>query len=265
VPVYGGQFRIVQADIVLADITNQVEQGAQHVTFGDPDFFNGIGHAKRVIHLLHQRHPEITYDVTIKIEHLLQHLDACTLLKETGCLFVTSAVESIDDRVLQLLDKGHTRRDFLNVLRHFMTVGLTLNPTFIPFTPWISEEGYCDLLHFVADENLISHVAPIQLTMRLLIPAGSRLMELPEIRQCAGLFHRRALTYPWTHANAEVDKLQADLLKLVYHSERRGLGRAEIFNKIWRLTHESAHGASSCATPRAARATIPYLTEPWYC
>jgi len=108
-------------------------------------------------------------------------------------------------------------------------------------------------------------VAPIQLTMRLLIPAGSRLMELPEIRQCAGLFHRQALTYPWTHANAEVDKLQADLLKLVYHSERRGLGRAEIFKKIWRLTHESAHGASSCATPRAARATIPYLTEPWYC
>src|SRR5439155_23567285 len=41
VPIYQGQFRIVQREIVLADIRNQVETGAQHITFGDPDFFNG--------------------------------------------------------------------------------------------------------------------------------------------------------------------------------------------------------------------------------
>ncbi|HEX6212615.1 MAG TPA: CUAEP/CCAEP-tail radical SAM protein, partial [Methylomirabilota bacterium] len=47
VPVYGGHFRVVPADIVLADIGAQVARGVRHVTFGDPDFFNGIAHARR--------------------------------------------------------------------------------------------------------------------------------------------------------------------------------------------------------------------------
>ncbi len=45
VPVYGGQFRVVQPEVVLADIDAQVAAGAQHITFGDPDFFNGPTHA----------------------------------------------------------------------------------------------------------------------------------------------------------------------------------------------------------------------------
>jgi hypothetical protein len=40
VPVYNGVFRIVQRDVVLADIRQQVAMGAEHITFGDPDFFN---------------------------------------------------------------------------------------------------------------------------------------------------------------------------------------------------------------------------------
>ena len=43
VPVYEGKFRVVQRDVVLEDIRQQVNLGAQHITFGDPDFFNGIG------------------------------------------------------------------------------------------------------------------------------------------------------------------------------------------------------------------------------
>ena len=38
VPVYQGAFRIVQQDVVLEDIERQVAAGAQHITFGDPDF-----------------------------------------------------------------------------------------------------------------------------------------------------------------------------------------------------------------------------------
>ena len=75
VPIYGGQFRIVPRDVVLADIDAQVAAGAEHITFGDPDFFNGPTHAMRVVEALHAAHPDVTYDVTIKIEHLLQHRD----------------------------------------------------------------------------------------------------------------------------------------------------------------------------------------------
>ena len=72
VPVYGGQFRVVQRDVVLEDIRRQVEAGAEHITFGDPDFFNGPGHAIAIVKALHRQWPELTYDVTIKIEHLLK-------------------------------------------------------------------------------------------------------------------------------------------------------------------------------------------------
>ncbi len=112
VPVYGGRFRIVPRDVVLADIRQQVAAGAQHVTFGDPDFLNGPGHALPLVRALHEEFPTLTYDVTIKVEHLLKHADALPALRDTGCAFVVSAVEAFDDRILEALEKGHTRADF---------------------------------------------------------------------------------------------------------------------------------------------------------
>ena len=41
VPVYNGLFSAVPLDLVLADVRSQIEAGAQHITFGDADFFNG--------------------------------------------------------------------------------------------------------------------------------------------------------------------------------------------------------------------------------
>src|SRR5207249_422305 len=102
VPVYGGQFRIVQPDVVLADIEAQVAAGAQHITFGDPDFLNGPAHALRIVEALHAALPAVSYDVTVKIEHLLRYRDLLPRLAATGCAFVTSAVESVDDQVLTL-------------------------------------------------------------------------------------------------------------------------------------------------------------------
>jgi radical SAM superfamily enzyme YgiQ (UPF0313 family) len=119
VPVYNGVFRIVQPDVVLADIRQQVAAGAEHITFGDPDFFNGPGHALEIVEALHNEFPRLTYDVTIKVEHLLKHWQHLATLRATGCLFVTSAVESVDDAVLSRLAKGHTRADFFEVVRRF--------------------------------------------------------------------------------------------------------------------------------------------------
>ena len=75
VPVYDGQFRVVPVEVVLDDIRAQVAHGVQHVTFGDPDFFNGIGHAMRVVEGVAREFSGLTYDVTIKVEHLLRHGD----------------------------------------------------------------------------------------------------------------------------------------------------------------------------------------------
>ena len=186
VPVYDGAFRVVQPEVVLEDIRRQVANGAGHITFGDPDFFNGPTHAMRIVKGLHREHPGVTYDVTIKVEHLLQHSDLLATLGKTGCLFVTSAVESFDDRVLRLLDKGHTRDDVLQVVELFRQVSLTLSPTFVPFTPWTTLESYQEFLWLLAELGLVEHVAPIQLAIRLLILPGSRLLELPEVRDLIG-------------------------------------------------------------------------------
>jgi radical SAM superfamily enzyme YgiQ (UPF0313 family) len=260
VPVYNGVFRIVQRDIVIEDIRRQVAAGAQHITFGDPDFFNGPGHATAIVEALHAAYPSVTYDVTVKIEHLLHHRDLLPVLKRTGCLFVTSAVESIDDHVLEKLAKGHTRADFLAVVRIMRELGLTLAPTFVTFTPWTTWEGYRDLLKLLVDLDLVEQVSPIQLAIRLLIPAGSRLLDLPEIREMAGLFNPVALAHTWQHRDPSLDQLCLDIQKLIQQEERLKAARPEIFRGIWELAHNKPPDFHL-----PARATIPYLNEPWYC
>jgi hypothetical protein len=267
VPVYQGQFRIVQPEVVLEDIAALVELGAQHITFGDPDFFNGIGHALTLVKAMHQRHPQLSYDVTIKIEHLLKYARHLEALRETGCVFVTSAAESIDDRVLRLLEKGHTRQDFLSVVKLFKSAGLTLSPTFIPFTPWTTRQSYRELLQFLVDAELIDQVAPVQLAIRLLIPAGSRLLELEEVRGLIGPFDEKALSYRWSHPDPELDEFCHELLCWVHEAESDGLSRSQIFAEIQRRSDRLAGLARfrEWLPPRVSRPAVPYLTEPWYC
>ena len=182
VPVYEGQFRVVQADVVAADVAAQVAAGARHITFGDPDFFNGPTHAMRIVAGLYAAHPGVSYDVTIKVEHLLKHRELVPQLAATGCGFVTSAIESVDDDVLRLFDKGHTRADVLAAVALCRESGVTLVPTFVAFHPWLTLTSYCDLLDTIDALDLVDHVSPIQLAIRLLVPQGSRLLELDEMR-----------------------------------------------------------------------------------
>jgi radical SAM superfamily enzyme YgiQ (UPF0313 family) len=265
VPIYDGQFRIVQSEVVLADLDNQIAAGAEHITFGDPDFFNGPTHAMRIVSALHARHPSVSYDVTIKIEHLLRHRDLLPRLAETGCVFVTSAVESVDDRVLALLDKGHTRADFVETVRMCRDAGVTLVPTFVAFHPWLTLASYCELLDTIDDLDLVDHVAPIQLAIRLLVPEGSRLLALDEMRAHLGAFDRATLAYRWTHQDRRVDLLQRDVIARV--GRRLGADRRQLFDEISALAHERAGVAPRHADARPARdrATVPFLNEPWYC
>ncbi len=270
VPVYQGAFRVVQRDVVLEDIRQQVAAGAQHITFGDPDFFNGPAHAMEIVRALHREYPQVSYDVTIKIEHLLKHSDLLPELRDTACAFVTSAVESVDDRVLHLLDKGHTHSDFLRAAERMRSVGLFLVPTFVPFTPWTTLQGYEDLLSTIARVGLAEQVPPVQLTIRLLIPAGSKLLELPEVQHIVGEFDEAALSYPWSSPDPRIDALQRELEQLVQHEAKARTPRIEVFAQIWRSLHRAMSLAEEVpplppVLPGRVRATVPYLTEPWYC
>jgi radical SAM superfamily enzyme YgiQ (UPF0313 family) len=267
VPVYNGAFRVVEREVVLADIRQQVAAGARHITFGDPDFFNGPAHALSIVEAMHRKFPYLSYDVTIKIEHLLKHDAHLATLRETGCLFVISAVESVDDFVLEKFDKGHTRADFHAVAAHFRELGMTLLPTFVPFTPWTTLDSYNDLLDVIAQHELCENVAPIQLAIRLLIPAGSRLLELPEVRAMVEPFDSAALIFPWKHEDARVDALCREISELVQRGEKLKLSRTQIFSHIRRAARAAAGNSELPGLPilQTKSTPVPFLDEPWYC
>lgn len=265
VPVYNGVFRIVARDVVLQDIRQQVAAGAQHISFGDPDFFNGIGHAMNLVDEFHREFPAVSYDVTIKVEHLRKHESHLPKLKETGCLFVISAVESLDDAVLEYLDKGHSREDFLHVVRTFRSLGMTLHPTFVPFTQWTTLENYLDLLRTLYEESLLENVAPVQLGIRLLIPEGSRLLELDEVRQKIGTFDAESLFYLWKHSDPRIDALAETVQAIAADGDRKKESRTATYERIWKAAHAAAGLVPPVLGVSANAATVPFLSEPWYC
>ncbi|MBT4095669.1 MAG: radical SAM protein, partial [Nitrospinaceae bacterium] len=143
-PVYKGRFFAVPREIVLEDIQALLEKGAKHITFADPDFLNGPAHALRIARALHDKHPELTFDFTAKVEHLVNNKDLLPEFARLGCIFIVSAVESLSDTVLANLDKGHTRADTLEALNHCNKANISIRPSLLSFTPWTSAEDYLD-------------------------------------------------------------------------------------------------------------------------
>lgn len=214
---------MVTREAVLADIRQQVvEGGARHIAFGDPDFFNGPTHAIRIVEALAAEFPGVTYDVTIKVENLLRHRELLPGLARTGCAFVTSAVESLHDGVLSLLEKGHTRADFYEAVALCRAANLALAPTFVAFTPWTTVASYREMLTAIAELGLVENVAPVQLALRLLVTAGSRLLELDGVRAAVTAWDAASLTHRWSHTDPAVDALVARLLRVVDEAGKAG-------------------------------------------
>lgn len=265
VPVYNGRFYAIPADIVLEDIRQQVAQGAQHISFGDPDFLNGPLHAQRIVEAMHEEFPALTYDAVIKIEHLIKYPDFLPFLRDSGCILVTTAVESVDDTILEYLDKGHTAAEFEQVVSLMKQYKIALAPTFIPFTPWTTISNYIDLLNKIAELKLIMSVNPVQLSLRLLIPSGSRILELPKQETCITDFNPASLGYTWEHRDAEVDVLQENIRNWTEQAESEGLSRLEIFNGIRRIALSAAGSDEKDVTEEQCGEPVPVHSESWYC
>jgi radical SAM superfamily enzyme YgiQ (UPF0313 family) len=265
VPVYQGKFFVIPADIVLNDIRRQVAEGAQHISFGDPDFFNGPGHALKIVRTLHREFPALTYDATIKIEHIVKYPEEMKTLKETGCLFILSAVEAVDDSILHYLDKGHTRADFIDALAYLRDINIDLAPTFVAFTPWTTLDIYLELLRHIVELQLIESVAPVQLTIRLLIPAGSCILDIDNLEGMIGEFDAGILGHSWANPDPRVDMLQQDVQAWVMQAEADGLSRADIFKGIWTMSHTIAGRPVPELDLQHTGKPIPRLSENWYC
>lgn len=266
-PVYNGRFFVVPREVVLADIRRLVAAGAGHITFGDPDFLNGPGHALRLVRALHTEFPHVSYDFTAKIEHLLRDRELMPEFGATGCVFIVSAVESLSDAVLAKLEKGHTRADVsvaLDVVRH---AGIALRPSFMPFTPWATLDDYLELLDFIDTADLMDHVDPVQLTIRLLIPPGAALLSRPSIHDFLGDLDEAGLTYRWTHPDPRMDALHRDVTALVAAATAAAEDPAVTFCTMRSLAAERAGRpiAGGVRLPPPERPIPARLTEPWFC
>jgi radical SAM superfamily enzyme YgiQ (UPF0313 family) len=256
--VYDGRIRIVSEATVLADVEQLVKAGARHITFGDPDFLNGVHHSLRVIRAMHARFPALTFDCTTKVEHVLRH-GVWDELAASGCLFVVSAFESVNDEILVRLDKGHTAADAARATELLRANGIEVRPSFLPFTPWTTHADIVALLDFVHEHDLVGSVDPVQYTIRLLLPEGSLLLDHPDLAPHLGPWDTARLTYTWTAANPEMDALQARLAVLVEDSVAAADGIADTYALVRAAVGAPPVDLSGCATDR------PRLTESWFC
>ena len=266
--VYDGRIRVVQAGTVLRDLERLAAMGARHITFGDPDFLNGRGHSLAIVRALRERLPQLTFDCTTKVEHVLEHADVWAEMAAAGCLFVVSALESVNDEILERLDKGHTTADAVSAIELLREHGIETRPSFMPFTPWTTPRDVLDIVDFVAAHDLIANVDPVQYTIRLLVPEGSLLLDRDDLREHLGAYQAERLSYLWRSADPAADRLQGRLSALVEQSasaqETAGLAFARI-----RAAVREAAGDTNGHEPEAidigSTEGRPRLTEPWFC
>jgi hypothetical protein len=251
----------------MADVAAQVAAGARHITFGDPDFWNGPRHARALVCALHERFPGVSFDVTIKIEHLVRHADRVPELARAGCLFVVSAAESLSDVVLAHLAKGHTRGDIEEALRIVRAAGLSLRPSFVAFTPWTTLDDYLELLDWIERADLVDCVDSVQLTIRLLVPPGSLLERYPPMARHLGRLIGPEFAYPWRHPDPRMDELAARVLAIVREGVREGRAAGPVLDAVRVAALDAAGGPRfrPVTARRLPRPPAPRLTEPWFC
>ena len=272
VPVYEGRFFVIPEEVVIRDIRQQFEDGATHITFGDPDFLNGSGHSLSIVRAMHAEFPHLTFDFTAKIEHLLKRRTMFPKLAAFGCLFVVSAVESFSDVVLAYLKKGHTGADVVTALDILRGSGITLRPSLVAFTPWTTLEDYADMFDIVEATDLIDAIDPVQYSIRLLIPPGSALLNQPEqpgsIEKFVGPLDHAGFQYPWTHPDPRMDQLHREISSAVEEAAKAGEEPVDTFYGLRAITYRMA-GREVSAVQRSSRRSRqsrpPRLTEPWFC
>jgi radical SAM superfamily enzyme YgiQ (UPF0313 family) len=268
--VYDGRIRVWQRDVLVDDVEWLWEHGMRHLTFGDPDFLNAVPHGLAAARAVHERHPELTFDITTKVEHILEHPEVIAELRELGLLFVVSAVESTSPRVLEILDKGHSADDVLAALGICRALGVELRPSLLPFTPWSTLGDQIELLDLIADNDLVDSVDPVQLSIRLLVPPGSLLLASPEMREHLNGYDPEGFSHLWQHPDPRMDMLQTQIAALVASDADAGVAPRSTHLGVRQLTAQAAADAGlpwpgSGRPLPAQRAAPPRLSEPWFC
>jgi len=256
--VYKGKFRIVDVSSILFDVDNLVSNGAEHITFGDPDFFNAPKHSLKVASLIKKKYPNLTFDAIIKVEHILEYEPLLKDLHALDFLFITSAFESMNETVLQKLQKGHTAGDMQKAIDLCRKACLLIKPTWIPFTPWMKLDDYSHMLNFIISNKIINMTSSVQFSIRLLIPKFSTLLQQIADDGINTNYSKLKLTHEWEHTDKRVEDLFAEISLLV--SQCKG---DDFFTKLCQLVEKST--GQKILNFESNHSYAIGSSEEWYC
>jgi len=262
--VYNGRLRVVGAEVVLGDIDQLAAAGVGHVTFGDPDFLNAPRYSTDILREAHAAHPDLTFDVTVKVEHVLKHRNMWPELGDLGVLFVVSAFESVDEETLLILDKGHTVSDMAESLGVLRSAGIYTRPTWLPFFPWTTPSDVADLVEFLDEHRLWTSTDPVQLGIKLLIPEGSLLENHPAVVPFLTSYDPASLTWSWSFRDPESELLQKELEAVSAEASDCGEDVMDTFTSMRRVIAARApdRGWGQIVDPGPI---TPRLSESWFC
>jgi radical SAM superfamily enzyme YgiQ (UPF0313 family) len=261
--VYDGRIRLAGIEPVLADIESLVADGVQHVTFSDPDFFNAPRYSTDILRAAHSAHPGLTFDVTVKVEHVLAHSSLWPELSGLGLLFVVSAFESVDEGTLQILDKGHTVDDMTRAIQVLRESGIYVRPTWLPFLPWTDPHDLVRLAQFIDAQQLWSATDPVQLAIKLLIPEGSLLEHHPLVTPFLQRYEPMTLTWAWEFEHATTELLHKQLDAIAADGSDCGAEALDTLREMRSAIAQEA-GVDLGPMPDPGEST-PRLSESWFC
>lgn len=260
--VYDGRMRVVGADAVLADIDQLAADGVQHVTFGDPDFLNAPRYSLDLLREAHASHPDLTFDLTVKVEHILAHSSLWPEMGSLGVLFVVSAFESTDDRTLEILDKNHTHAGMSEAVAVLRSVGVHIRPTWLPFFPWTTPGHVADIVAFLDRNRLWAATDPVQLAIKLLIPEGSLLETHPAITPHLSGCEPDSLTWSWEFEDPATKRLHRELDSIAAEASDCG---AEAVDTLDLMRSRIGEVAMTELPQMPPSPPAPRLTESWFC
>ena len=247
---------------IIDDISNQIELGAAHISFNDPDFFNGPKHSLKILEKLNNEFPSVTYDSTIKVEHIIKYKDYFKELNNSNMLFVISAFETTNDLVLEILQKNHTAKDLNEAIEISKLNNIDIRPTWMPFTPWTETSDLHNIIKLIEKFQLRETVDPIQLTIKLLIPKHSLIIHRPEIKKYLGRYDVESFSYSWSYEHIKVDYLQRSLFNYVVENE--GLDEKDQYLGLVYLIEDLTE-TNIIYRHNYTYRDVPKLSETWFC
>lgn len=202
---YDGAVAAYESDTVLADALQLADEGVRHFCFIDAEFFNSRSIGIGVAETLAERIGPITFELTTRVDHILDYTAELEKLVSLGLRRVTSALEFPSDRILRIFDKHIDVRQMRAAIAESARIGFALYPTFIPFTPWVTYDELLGFEDFLVSTGLARVTDPTALQTRLLLFKGSPLLSSPWMEDIATT--DRGFWVDWTHPDRRVEDL----------------------------------------------------------